>query len=69
VIYLFDKNTNELRYAELVKPFFLVLEIQNGLVERKFTDEDFRKVLTKCPQHSNGADFEVPEILESFGLF
>jgi len=27
VIYLFDRETYELRFVELVKPFFLVLEI------------------------------------------
>eukprot|EP00347_Sterkiella_histriomuscorum_P003506 403364039 len=67
-LFLFDQNTNELAWVEMIKPFFVVFEIKNGLSERTFTDEDFRDVLTECPKGQNN-NLEIDEILDSFGLF
>lgn len=68
LIYLFDMESGDLRYVELIKPFFLVFDVQNGLSERKFTDEDFKGVLTKCPRSSKNGSLEIPE-LEPLGFF
>lgn len=49
-IVYFDWKTNELSYIEVLKPVFMILEIENGIHERKFTDEDFKDVMTECPK-------------------
>lgn len=46
----FDWETNELAYVELITPVHLVMKVENGIKERKFSDEDFKNVLTECPR-------------------
>lgn len=64
-------ETKELAWTVMIKPFFLVLEIQDGLTEREFTDEDFKDILTECPKgyKNKSLSMEYDEILESMGLF
>lgn len=49
-IVYFDWDTKELSYIEVIKPFFMVIEVAKGLKERDFTDEDFRDLVTECPR-------------------
>lgn len=49
-VYFFDQKTLELVWIEAVSPLPFVIEIENGLVERRFTDKDFKGVLLKCPK-------------------
>ena len=65
-ILLFDQSTKELAYIEMIKPFFVVFELENGLAERTFTDEDFKDVKTQCPAHQFSFSARKPKNDDSF---
>eukprot|EP00347_Sterkiella_histriomuscorum_P007840 403347365 len=56
-IVYFDWDTKELAWIEVVKPFFFVMKVENGIKKRKFTDEDYKDVLTECPRKPSLASF------------
>jgi len=61
-------DTKDLAYMTLIKPFFVVFELQNGLSEREFTDEDFKDVVTECPKGFKNKSLPL-EMLDPFGMF
>lgn len=46
----FDEETEDLAWLELTKPLLLVIEVQEGIIERNFTDGDFKDVVKECPK-------------------
>ena len=69
MIFYFDMKTLELEWAEMIKPINIVVQIDEGLNEREFTDEDFRDVVTECPRRSKKIHMSSFEkIHEAFGL-
>lgn len=49
-IMYFDIKTNALAWIEMIKPLPIIFEIENGLAERKFTDKDYKGIITECPK-------------------
>eukprot|EP00347_Sterkiella_histriomuscorum_P008744 403343919 len=46
----FNIETKKLAWIQMHSPLLLVIQIEDGMKERKFTDEDFKDVLTECPE-------------------
>lgn len=62
-IMYFDETAKILKWIAMVRPIPLIFEIENGLSERKFSDKDFEKVVTRCPRGESDEVFD-----EYFGL-
>eukprot|EP00347_Sterkiella_histriomuscorum_P010701 403375257 len=45
----FDFYTKDLAWIEVSKPDAYVFQLKNGILEREFTDEDYKEVLNNCP--------------------
>ena len=44
----FNTDSMDLEWIETIKPLPFIVGIENGLEERRFTDEDFKDVRTSC---------------------
>ena len=53
-ILYFNTDGMDLEWIETIKPLPFVIGIENGLEERKFSDEDFKDVKTRCDEEDSG---------------
>ena len=64
-VFYFDLKSMKLAWIEQIRPLSMIFAIKPS--ERRFSDEDFKHVLTECPKRSKN-DY-VSALGEAFDLF